>query len=220
MVFAGASFVQAQAPEMVMTWKARTNVPSWYQGKAQVVQGSTVDVGVELVGTNTGEAGKLLDISSREIRWYVDGNLVARGVGEKTLAVYNNKPEGSDIDVRASVEYRDKSDGSVYFVDQYLTIPVRGPELVFKSFKNGNVLLAGASFIMRAIPFFFSVPDSDLQVSWSVADQTPEIQADPLQLQVQLEQDIPVGGFNVSVSASNPQQSSQRATVSQLFYIQ
>ena len=220
MVFAGASFVQAQAPEMVMTWKAQTNTPPWYQGKAQVVENSTVDVGVELVGTNTGEVGKLLDISSREIRWYVDGNLVARGVGKKTLAVYNTKLEGSDIDVRASVEYRDRSDGSVYFVDQYLTIPVRGPEVVFKSLKGDNVLLAGASFIMKVIPFFFSVPDSDLQVSWSVADQTPDTQADPLQLQVQLGQDIPVGGFNVSTSVYNPQQSSQKATVSKLFYIQ
>lgn len=164
--------VNAQtAPQFMISWKADSYAPSWYQGKVFPTRGSRVEVAFELI-----DNGKIADISKSKIRWYVNDRLVLNeknGLGIKTHSFRVVDYPGQDVEVRiVVVDYKNGDQ-----LSDLIIIPVAHSEAVidapYAGRKIGNISNDKNSFF--AYPFFFNVLDlSKLSFNWAVDGRSAE----------------------------------------------
>ena len=152
---------QAADPQFLVTWKAQTKVPVWYEGKALAVQNSSVLVSLAMVE----QSGKLLNLSGSEIRWYLKGELVQKGTGLTSISVLNKDFSGNYIDLKVSVEYADQQSGR-RFIDAYYTIPIVSPKAVVEYKNLQPSYVAGSDLLVKGYPFFFT--NSYLKSEWDL----------------------------------------------------
>lgn len=155
----------AADPLFMMTWESDNYAPAWFAGKKFPVELSSVRVSFEMVGQNKGDYGKLVDLSGSEIRWYLKGELVQRSTGGQSMIIKNRDFDGNSIEVKVSAQYPDPVSGKKYFVDHWIDIPIKRPEVVIRSIAP-SAPLAAASY--EAVPFFFNAFPASLDTQWIV----------------------------------------------------
>lgn len=210
----GGLFLSARAqtnPQVVISWRAETYAPASYTGKALPVADARVVVALDFI-----DQGKIADISSQTIYWYVDNNLISKGRGMANASFRVPKYSAGAVAVR--VELPDYQNGPV---TRGITIPVARPEIIIETpfFKNK---VRPPSFSLSAIPYFFTVADaSELFFAWKVNGEGVPGAGDPAQLAVQLNADAPAGSpVRVDLSVRNPATESEAAANTALFTIQ
>jgi hypothetical protein len=162
-VFA-APYAQAADPQFFITWKADTRVPVWYAGKALPVQDSTVLISLSLVDQSAANGGKLIDLSTSEIRWYLKGELAQKGKGLTSLSINNRDFAGNNIDLKVSVAHTDEAGSR--FIDSFALIPIVRPEAVVEHRSLQPFFAAGSDVVLKGHPFFFT--SSLLKPEWNI----------------------------------------------------
>ena len=176
LLLAGSVFGQT-SPEFLISWKANTYVPADYQGKALATRGSQIEVAFELI-----DNGRIADVSSKEIRWFVNFNLADKGVGKQNF-VFNHDPY-SGRDAVIKIEVIDYSDQRL---KKTFTIPIAPTEVIIDTVDQRN---------FTAKPYFFNVDglvaiDFDWVVNGIKATEETE-KPDTLTLEIP---ELGAGGF-------------------------
>lgn len=183
------------APQFLITWRSHNYAPSWYQGKVLATRGSWVDVSFDLI-----DNGKIVDLSKKKIRWYVNDDLRRNeddGLGIKNYYFGVDDYARDDIEVRiVVVDYAENEIG------QMVIIPLANPEAVIDAPYSGNRVPSGTS-IFKAYPFFFDINDlSKLSFDWMVNGRPAESaseNADALKLNIDK---LAPSGFGIDVRAT------------------
>ena len=149
----------APANELVITWKADGYIPSSYSGKALPIHGTTVFFAIELVANN-----KLADLSNKEIRWYVDDNLLRSGTGLTNFAYTVPPFNGDSIAIRVVL-----IDGKLGNINQFINLPIGKPEAVIDAAQLPQ---------LKPLFYFFNISSPEqLTISWEELDSIINLRA-------------------------------------------
>lgn len=196
-----AGSVQAADPQFLVSWKADTSVPQSYAGKSLPVSGSTITVSFELIGVTGNQAGKILDLTNSNVRWYINGNLISQGNNEKTFSFITSDNNDTETDVKISAEYADPVAGYSYFVDKYVTIPLSHPQVVINQNGVGSSVAIGSGTKLFALPYFFNTLIKNLSIQWAANGQNiPTDPKDPWSLDVKIGSNY-ISGAQVTITA-------------------
>lgn len=185
----------ASAPEMWITWRAATYIPSDYSGRPLPVRNSKIVAAVDLF-----ENGRFVDLSEQTIYWYMNDRLLGGGPGEARMPV--TIPEAvSRTGVTLRVSMPDYKDG----IARTINVIVADPQAVIRTPSR----VSGTSFEVRAVPFYFNISDpSELSFDWNISGQKPSNVSDPSLIKVSLGNSVPSGTIiPISLSLSNPDMS-------------
>lgn len=198
-IFKGAN---AADPEFMVSWKPNTYTPSYYQGKSLPIEDSYIDVSFEMISKNANDFGKIIDISDKQVRWYINGDIVSRMDGRSKLRINNNMVSGSRIAVDIEVEYYNDK-GNTYFPRKRIEIPVSNPKVyILNKSKNSSLLENKLSFL--AEPMFFNVNKlSSLIINWSVNRNSVEDNSQGFNLDINLGGNIPYNKIDLGASVYN-----------------
>ncbi len=142
-----ASSSAQQAPELMVTWQSNNYAPPAYQGKILPIDGSRIDMALELI-----DNGKIANLAAKEIRWLINGDELKSGFGLKNISFVADGFQGDQEVEITIVDYNGVN------LEKLITIPVVRPEVV----------ITGGPDIFRALPYFFNVRNlSQLQFIWS-----------------------------------------------------
>ena len=219
---ASASQVFAASPQFMTSWSANSFAPSWYQGKIFPTKGSKFTVSFELVGQDSSNLGKILDLSNSQIKWYINDRFYTQQVGLKSITFTNITYPGSTINVRISAEVTNPSDGTSSFMDDYVAIPVVSPEVVIFNKNFSNIISLNSTVDFSAAPFFFNANSiNDISAVWNVGGQQSDKNSqDPFSVSVKFGQNISPGMINVGITAQNVNNALETAASSLGFTIQ
>ena len=150
----------AQTPaELILTWQAASFVPAGYQGRALAVAGTPITVALQVI-----KDGRLVDMSSQKIRWYLDGVLADAGQGRAKITFPAPGLGKQSVVVRASVLEEEN------LIDQFLAIPISQPVVVIDQ---------RALPILKYLPYFFNVSqESELLANWRESDSRFHLQVE------------------------------------------
>ena len=219
-VLFGVHTAYAADPQFMTSWHAYTSVPTGYEGKAFPVQNSSVDVAFELISQDKGSKGKIIDISNKKVRWYINGKIVSRVIGSHHLKINNQMISGDKINVRIAVEYYDTSQDRTYFPETSITIPVKSPRVAMTTSSVNDTVSVNGDITVHALPFFFPQPTS-LSVDWSVDGNAVDPDNHGLDLPIHVGANAPEsGGMQVSALVSDTGDSTQDAIGSTIIYVQ
>ncbi|MEK7640889.1 MAG: hypothetical protein AAB389_02745 [Patescibacteria group bacterium] len=140
-----------QAPELMVTWKSDNYAPSAYQGKILPIDGSKVEVALELI-----DGSKIANISGKQINWLINNDELKSGIGLKNISFVASGRHGDQV-VEITIKNYKGSD-----LEKRLEIPLASPELI----------ITGGPSIFEATPYFFNVKNiGELLISWSANSQ-------------------------------------------------
>lgn len=154
----------AASPKFLVSWQVQNYAPSWYQGKVLPIYQTPIEITFELV-----DGGKLADLSTTKIRWYINDKLVKNeidGLGIKSLKIITPDYNGNETKIRMSiVDYRGSN------LEHIVSIPVIGPEVVINApYPDRKINRELSAF--QAFPFFFNIKNlNELSVGWSANRQ-------------------------------------------------
>jgi hypothetical protein len=187
-----ASAQTASPPQFLVTWKASNSyIPAFYQGKALPAPGSKITASLELISN-----GKILDISSQNIYWYVDEVLVGGGAGvqQVTFPPFGAPPSSLILEV----DLPQYADGSL---SHTINIPFVEPLAVIAA-PYPNQEFSSNPLAVEGIPFFFNATSSDnLLFNWTVNGQTGSSAENPQVADITLPQGTQ-SGTNINISLS------------------
>ncbi|KXB08619.1 hypothetical protein AKJ56_00715 [candidate division MSBL1 archaeon SCGC-AAA382N08] len=144
--------------EIVLTWEADSFYPADYKGKAAAVFNSSVSVSATIL-----RDGKFVDASDLKFFWYLDNKFYRKGVGLNEINFDVEKLEQDEYFLRMAVVI----DGER--VENSITIPTGGRELVIENPHPSNFVKLGEEVHLEAIPYFFNVNSLNaLSFSWSI----------------------------------------------------
>ena len=210
----------AAEPQFLVSWEAKNTVPVWFEGKSFPTNESTVAASFELVSQNKADFGKVISLSNREVRWYLNDQLVRRGNGLQTFNVGVGDFPGSETDVRISVEFYDSETKETRFIDYRFAVPVIDPVVVLWHPSFSLSLPLNQEVVITAFPFFFNVADRLLNVIWDVNGKQAERDAfNPLQLALKVSGDVPFDQVRVGLRAENPRNSFESVSTSRVFTV-
>jgi hypothetical protein len=190
-LFFSASAAEAQAsPAAVLTWHTTAFAPSDFRGKIFPTSNSYLTGSLVVISQ-----GKVVPLTSQEVRWYVDDELVRSGTGldsisfraPATLGVLDLRAEVPGLDLLRTVE-----------------IPLVSPKVSIKSPYTGT--FSTASPVFRAQGYFFNVvAASDLVTSWQANGDAPSDTESPEFLKVSVLPGTPANFIlNLSLLMKNP----------------
>lgn len=169
----------------LLTWHAESYAPRNYLGKILPTQSSFVSAAFELV-----EDGKPADLSRRELRWFLNDTLFAKGQGLKTARFQASVGADNSHFVRVQV-----TDGRNILFEKLAEVPIVRPRVSIVPLSFESALSRGAHEF-RVIPFFFNARDlSEIFFSWNINGQTPSAEGvdEPFKLSFAVPNDIPTG---------------------------
>lgn len=207
MIFKGAN---AADPEFMVSWKSNTYTPPYYQGKSLPIENSYIDVSFEMISKNANDFGKIIDISDKQVRWYINGDIVSRMDGKSELRINNNMISGSRIAVEIEVEYYNDK-GNTYFPRKRIEILISNPKVyILNKSKNSSLFENGLSFI--AEPMFFNANKlSSLIINWSVNRDELKKENQEFDLDINLGSGISHNKIDLSASVYNKDDSLESA---------
>ena len=129
------------APELIVTWKASSYVPTSYKGKALPVAGTVIDASVILI-----DGGKVISLAPYDVNWYAGEDRIAGGKG--IGAVRTTAPiTGQDsLELRVNVaKYNNQP------LDAFMTVPIVRPEILIV--RKPNTTTQAFSII----PYFWNI---------------------------------------------------------------
>ena len=211
-LFYPGSKANAQAaPQMVVTWQAYGSyIPPAYQGKALPNQKSKLTASLELLAN-----GKLVDLSTQTIYWYLNDALIASGVG-KQYVIFS--PLGTAPAFLALEAELPSYNGNILI--HQVQIPLVSPEAVIDA-PHPSGQFSENPATLQATPYFFYTADpGTLSYIWSVDGQTSASTENPQILQVDLDPSTPSGSsFDVSLSITDPNSSMSGNDSTNIIYI-
>jgi hypothetical protein len=199
------SRAQTPEPKFLVTWRARSYVPSQYKGKTLPTLGSQITVAFDAINQ-----GKVVDLSKRTIKWYLGENILGSGKGMQTITVLapfdNYGTMSLTIELSSCTDYDCKNkllpDSMII---KSLDIPIVEPEAVIEAPFPGGVF---SSYLpqVKGIPYFFNISSpSQLTFTWNVNGETPQNAEDPSNLTISLNQDVQPGStVDVGLTLRNP----------------
>lgn len=201
--FSFASFSYAAEPTLILSWKANTYIPKVYNGKALPTKESYIDISIMAISNDKLSIGKILNLSNKQIRWYVNNDLVFRSVGLTHIRIKNNMDFGSEIDVRVAVEHYDKSTGNTSFIEKYISITVISPKVsIIKNIFKSDDMSGSLGFI--ALPLFFNAKSlSDLSIIWSINGSDIKSSNQYFNLEIKNARDFSVGKMSIEATVKN-----------------
>lgn len=164
-LFSIAQFSSAQtvaAPEFLVTWSAKTYVPSDYLGKILPTKSSQVSIGLDLVDRN-----KIADLSGATISWFLNENFIRSGVGLKNININLNGGLSSNIRVSITDYSADELDHifSIQSVEPEIVIDTKNPLILSRN----QIQLPAKDHLLEARPFFFNITNpNELNFKWRV----------------------------------------------------
>lgn len=153
-VMLGNSTDAQSVPELLVSWKANNSVPPNFVGKVLPINGTRIDLGMDLLENN-----RLIDLSNYTIRWFVNDQLKQSGRGLRSISFVADALGGDDSVRVVVVGYRGSN------VSKNITIPIIDPELVIDAPFPGNLIIAGTNQI-KALLYFFNISGLD-QISFN-----------------------------------------------------
>lgn len=161
--FAETSALAAPATgDTIITWSVNNFYPSDYAPKALPANGASITASLEV-----SRGGKLQDLRSIPIEWYLDGDYLTGGTGKKHASFSVTKEKGGAHALRAIAHF------SATDAEGVVSIPIAAREVVIETpYRNGTAKPA-EHFSFRAVPYFFNIISlSDLSFSWKVSGRT------------------------------------------------
>ncbi len=161
---------QAGAPaNLILTWSANDFYPSDYAAKALPANGTTVNASVEAT-----RAGKIQDLKSVPIAWYLEGDWLSGGAGQKHASFIATKVKGASHSLRVVVGFPDGN------VEQTISVPIVAREVVIETpYRSGLVASTAEPLVFRAVPYFFNISSlAQLTFSWTAGGQTQSANGD------------------------------------------
>jgi hypothetical protein len=153
--------------EAIITWSALNFYPSDYAAKALPANGSTVTASVEVA-----RGGKLQDLRSVPVSWYLDGDWLSGGTGQKRTSFTVTKRAGDSHVLRAVAGLPDGD------VEGTVSVPVAAREVVIET-PYRNLAAPVGDLLFRAVPYFFNVTSlADLTFSWGVGGEIKSASGD------------------------------------------
>jgi len=181
---------------VLLTWRANTYTPWYYQGKALITTGSEVSFSVAVLSD-----GKPAALENQVVRWYEQGRLTKTGIGMQVFATQANLLPGNDLKIR--VELPEFPGGSI---SKTISVRVVSPKVVVE-LPFSNLQTTTRDITARAVPYFFSVfTENSLNYQWSIND-TPLASGDTPQTATVPARSIIESGIRslvFRVSAENP----------------
>lgn len=192
------SFAQS-SPQFIISWGSKSYVPSWYQGKIFPINNSLIGIGFEII-----DGGRIANISSKKIRWYVNDKLVKNekdGLGIKSLELNTSSYNGANINIRIVILGYDNKNN----LNKSIEIPIVGPEVVIDNSNIDSRVDIGVNKF-KAHPFFFNNDTDNFIVDWAINGQkyqiNPTEHPDPWSLVLDIDksfENAPMG-FEIGVS--------------------
>lgn len=159
--FRSRGFAQTSNP-VIITWQANNFYPADYQGRVLPSFDTPIAVAAEVVQNN-----KLTDLSQANFLWYVDENLISRGVGLKETTFNAKKSAGDYHFIRVVIQ---TPDGGSF--TNSTRIYVQTPMIIITGDFPNQAILVNDQTVLNAVPYFFNVTSlNDLNFSWLVNGQ-------------------------------------------------
>lgn len=195
----------------LITWKTTGSyIPSFYQGKAFPTYGSKITASIEIISE-----GKIANLQSQTIYWYVNGTLIGGGAGVQqiTFPVIGASPNVQIL--KASLP--SWSGGSIA---PSVQIPMVNPVAVIYSPYPGGEFSA-STISAKALPYFFNISSpNDLSYTWSANGQDGSNTENPDTAQIILPQGTQSGtNVNVGLTISNNKDSTAATASTDLTYV-
>lgn len=186
-------FAQETRNQAIITWQANNYFPANYQGRALATNKTTINISVELVSDQ-----KIQNISNATITWYLDGDFFRKGVGLKETSFIVTKTRGGSHTIRVSIKADEIEAGASAL------IKIFDPEIVIENPSLGNLVTAGSSLALQALPYFFNISSiSDLSFLWKANNSTIAEQAQSITLNIGFPQTESQRNLLIEVFAKN-----------------
>ena len=185
---ADVGFAAPAPSRLLITWRAVDGVaPPAYRDKVLPGINAPIVASVEAVS-----GGKIIDLGSRTVYWYLDDDFVGGGLGKRTIPL--TAPGYTKI-MNLRVAVPDYPGGLSVGTTQ---IQMADPRIVVVAPYPGG-LFSQSVVQVRAVPYFFRAPDlGKLSFQWTVNDQAVATQEDPENLTVNLGSGAPAG-YSVAI---------------------
>lgn len=175
---ASSAQTSAPTPNILLTWKSNTYVPSAFPGKIMPTAGSLISASAELI-----DNGKIIDVSKQNVYWYQDNNFIDGGIGKKSISFRVPDIAGRTINLR--VEFPNYSKGGQL---KTAVIKIARPEVVIESPLPGGKF-SSSPLTLTAQPYFFNTGSpSNLIFNWNVNGQAPTGAENPQILNIKFDQ--------------------------------
>lgn len=160
---------QTQGGEAILTWEVESYIPQEFRGRALPVNGSMIRASVEILSSK-----KIVNASSLEISWYIDGVFFRKGVGLQTISFPATKVGGGSHSVRVVARASSQN------YEGLISIPIFNPVVVIENAHPLNILKQGESALIRAFPYFFNTSTkSNVFFFWKINNEKQDITTDP-----------------------------------------
>jgi hypothetical protein len=186
--------ISASAMDFFVSWQADAYTPYFYQGKVLPTNNSNIITSFELL-----ENGRPINLSQRQVRWYLDNELSQSGVGLKTIIFKINSLRRDSHQLRIVLpQYNNGND-----LEKIFSIPIVSPEAIIDApYVNG--LLAGNTNLLRGLFYFFNIDSiKELVIDWFVNNRSvspSSLGEDILGLPIS---EFGGGIFNIGLGAKN-----------------
>lgn len=195
LMLTAAAYVQAAPVSFLTTWRASSFVSSEYQGKILPSPDSNVLTALELV-----DNGKIADISTNDVSWFLNGKKFANGVGKKSAAFAVPKLFREErLEVKVSVKQYKGAD-----YETFITIPVVSTETVIAAPYPKNQVISGL-YAFKPLFYFWNINSLDnLLLEWTAQDQTVRGLGGRDILQLSIPAAARQTALTLTLSANNP----------------
>ncbi len=211
-IFILSIFVIARAqvsPTLLLTWNTNTFTPPSFAGRALPTRGSTVRVSLAAFQNNS-----FLDLSTRDIRWFVENESYQSGKGGTSFSFTVPTTGNPILTVKAVIL------GNQSNLEKEITIPVKNLEVVLDAPYPHHSFSPGTHFL-RALPYYWSVSRlHDLVFRWSANNiQTQGAPENPDELELDVSGARAGDTVTLSVGVTNPLNALEVAAASTEFII-
>lgn len=150
----------AGAPQLIVTWAARSYYPLGFTGRPLPTAGTPITLSVEATVD-----GKLMDLSNASVAWYKDGDRFDMGTGLKTSTFNAEENDAGAHFIRVVVTINTTD------VEQMIRIPVTKPVTVLETPYPHRIIPAKSEALFTSVPYFFNAASiQDFIFSWAVGD--------------------------------------------------
>ena len=177
-----AATAQNTSESFIVSWKTEAYAPDSFTGKVLPTERTMINIAFEILRN-----GKLVDLSSKKIRWFVNDSIVSDKTGENSLSLPARGHIGTSVAVRIAII----GVGEPTRIHEF-SIPIVPPEVVIQPLTHPTE----RTLVFEALPFSFNIKSvGELSFDWSAngikALGSPN---SPERLVVELPEESPAGG--------------------------
>jgi hypothetical protein len=143
---------------LIITWRTENLYPANFEGRAMPTPGSSIRASVEAV-----VGGKLANLATADILWFLDEALLEKGVGIKTAHFTARSGTTNNHFLRAQVRLGNKT------LEESVRIPVKHPRVVVEIPILNKILPGNSELRLSAVPYFFNAGSlENLVFNWII----------------------------------------------------